>query len=252
MQLAPPILAEKVSCAPVLVIVLQRNQGVEHRDDLAADDADLRRWDHEDEVVAADVPHEPAGIQHPLDHIVQDARQQVDDPVAVVVAVPVVELLEVVEIRVTDRELALCSSWRRISRSISVVPGSRVDGCTDTSRSVRTSIASRRERCSAGENSPVITSSVPAENQLCTSSRIVPAREHHRGNDRGERVALECANQVHAASPRPVCVHEEEAGEAAQYDGLNVRRVGKNLERKVLDLGPMPNEVRNRSASGEW
>ena len=77
--------------------------------------------------------------------------------------------------------------------------------------------------------------------------RVVPAREHHRGNDRGEGVTLERAHEVHAAGPCAVCVHKQEAGESAQHDGLNVRRVGKNLEREVLDLGPMPNEVRNRS-----
>jgi hypothetical protein len=66
---------------------------------------------------------------------VQDAREQIDDPVAVVVAVPVVEFLEVVEVGIADGEFA-----------------------------------SSRARCSAGEKIPVITSSAPAPNQDCTCS----------------------------------------------------------------------------------
>ena len=62
---------------------------------------------HEDEIITADVPDEPPGAQHPLDHVVENARQHVDDPVAVVVAVPVVEFLEMIEVGVADRELAL-------------------------------------------------------------------------------------------------------------------------------------------------
>ena len=35
----------------------------------------------------------------------QDPRENVDDPVAIIIAVPVVELLEVVQVGVADREL---------------------------------------------------------------------------------------------------------------------------------------------------
>ena len=105
MQLATPVFAEEVARPPVLVVVLQRHQGVEHLQNLAAHRADLRRRDDEDEVVAADVPHEAARAHEALDHVVQDAGENVDDPVAVVITVPVVELLEVIEVGVADRKL---------------------------------------------------------------------------------------------------------------------------------------------------
>src|SRR5207245_4747928 len=85
----------------------------------------------EDEVVATDVPDEAPADEQPFHDVVQDARQDVDDPITVVVAVPVVELLEVIEVRVADGEqLAvlhappdLALDLRRAGK-----PGGRVDG----------------------------------------------------------------------------------------------------------------------------
>ena len=50
-------------------------------------------------------PTKPFGAQQALHHVVEDPGQQIDDPVAVVIAVAVVEFLEVIQVRVADREL---------------------------------------------------------------------------------------------------------------------------------------------------
>ena len=56
--------------------------------------------------------------------------------------------------------------------TISVVPGIRVLGCTETSRWVRTRSASSRARCSSRGKTPVRISSAPAANQpwICSAS----------------------------------------------------------------------------------
>jgi len=104
-QLTSTILAEKIARPPVLVIVLQRDQGIEDVEYLAADRTDFLRRNDEDEVVATDVSHESARAEQALDHVVEDPGQEVDDPIAVVVAVAVVEFLEVIEVGVANREI---------------------------------------------------------------------------------------------------------------------------------------------------
>jgi hypothetical protein len=49
--------------------------------------------------------HEPARAHKSLYDVVQDPGENVDDPVAIVIAVAVVELLEVIQIGVADRKL---------------------------------------------------------------------------------------------------------------------------------------------------
>ena len=77
-----------------------------------------------------------------------------------------------------------------------------MDGCTDTSRSVRTSIASRRARCSAGEKMPVITSSAPAPNQAWTCSAWWSAASTVTGTMAVKASQLEPADQVDARGRR--------------------------------------------------
>ena len=44
-------------------------------------------------------------LREPPHDIAQDAREEQDDTVAMIIAVPVIELLEVIQIRLTDGEL---------------------------------------------------------------------------------------------------------------------------------------------------
>src|SRR5215212_3791389 len=105
MELPTSVLPEKVPGAPILIVILERNERIEDLENFAAHWTDVARRDDEDEVVAADVPHEPPRPHQSLHDIVQNPGQDIDDPIAVVVAVAIVELLEVVQIGVADRKL---------------------------------------------------------------------------------------------------------------------------------------------------
>ena len=83
MQLPAPVLAEEIPCPPVLVTVLQRNQGIEHVQYFGTDQADLVRRHDEDEIITPNVPHETARAKQALDDVVKKPGQQVDDPVAI-------------------------------------------------------------------------------------------------------------------------------------------------------------------------
>src|SRR5690606_37965258 len=79
------------------------DQLVEQLDDLLAADAHLVERHVEDEIIAADVPDE-AVRRVALHDVAKHARQDAYDAVALVVTVPVVVLLEVVQVRVADGE----------------------------------------------------------------------------------------------------------------------------------------------------
>ena len=198
MQLAAPVLAEEVPRPPVLLVVLQRDQRVEHVEDLAADRADLRRRNDEDEVVATDVPDEPARTEQPLHDVVQDPGQQVDDPVAVVVAVAVVELLEVVEVGVADGEL-LAGLQPAADLALDLggarQPGGGMDRDValgaDQHRVEPRPLLRRRE--DAGDDLVG-----PGRKPVLDLLRMVVRRQHRHRDDRGERVALEPPDQVDA------------------------------------------------------
>src|SRR2546427_12225695 len=97
-------LFRSVPRAPVLLVVLVRDQGVEPLQHLPAYVRDSVERDDEDEVVSADMPHESTLPQHPFHHVVQDAGQDIDNAIAVIVAVAIVVLLEMIQIRVADGE----------------------------------------------------------------------------------------------------------------------------------------------------
>src|SRR5437879_2052205 len=103
-QLAAAVLPKVVPSAAVLFVVLVRDERVEHLEHIPAHVGDRLERNHADEVVASDVPHEAAAAQLPLHHVVEAARQDVDDTIAVVVAVAIVVLLEVIEVGVAHRE----------------------------------------------------------------------------------------------------------------------------------------------------
>ena len=79
---------------------------------------------------------------------------------------------------------------RVISASISSVPGSRVDGCTNVSRSERRRSKSSRWRASAAGSPSRSTSSAPASKARAAVG-VVRSAEDHRRDDAGVRVALE-------------------------------------------------------------
>src|SRR5436309_8046052 len=130
-QLTAPILAEVVPGPAVLLVVLVRNQRVEHLEHLAAHVGDRVEWDDEDEVVPADVPDEPAVAEQSFHDVVEDARQDVDDPIAVVVAVAIVVLLEMIQVGVTyGEQLAVFHASPDLTLDLGGArqAGGRVDG----------------------------------------------------------------------------------------------------------------------------
>src|SRR5690606_28202404 len=92
----------------VILGVLIRDQLVEHLDDLLAARTHPVERDVEDEVIAADVANE-ALRRVTLHDVAQQSGEHPDDAITLVVAVPVVELLEVVQIGVADREELIAS-----------------------------------------------------------------------------------------------------------------------------------------------
>src|SRR5436309_14366317 len=107
-QLAAAVLPKVVPSAPVLFVVLVRDERIEHFEHVPAHVGDRLEWNHADEIVPPDVPHEAAAAQLPFHHVVEDARQDVDDAIAVVVAVAIVVLLEVVELGIAHGEQVAC------------------------------------------------------------------------------------------------------------------------------------------------
>ena len=149
-------------------------------------------------------PTKPSSPQTPFTTSCRILREDPDDPVAVVVPVPVVEFLEVIEVRVAHRELlARRRGVAPISASISIVPGSRVDGWTHEvavgpaqHRVEPRSSLRWRPSCSR------TTSSAPARERRRERRRVV-AGQHDGRHDAGVRVALEpAARAVHRARIR--------------------------------------------------
>ena len=95
---------KKYPGATILLRILIRDQRVEDRDDLGADLGHRGNRDDEDEIVAADVADEALLVTHAFDDVVQNLRENSDDAIALVIRVPIVELLEVIEVGVARRE----------------------------------------------------------------------------------------------------------------------------------------------------
>src|SRR3990172_4428462 len=103
-----PVLPKEVPGPAILAVVLQGHQRVEDREDLTADFLYVVDTNHEDEVIAPNVPHESGPGAQSLDHVPQHLGENIDDPVAVVVAVPVIELLEMIDVGVAHRKDLAC------------------------------------------------------------------------------------------------------------------------------------------------
>src|SRR5258705_7199438 len=104
MKLAASVVAEEIAGTTVLLRILIGNEEIEHVHDLRAGFSHRLRRHDEDEVVATDVSDEALLSTQPLHDVVQDLREYSNDAIAVVVRVPVVELLEVVEVGIAHRK----------------------------------------------------------------------------------------------------------------------------------------------------
>src|SRR5688572_22411288 len=100
---ATPIAPEKVPGPTIVFRVLVWDQLVEDLDDLFTAHPHLIQCDREYEVISADMTNE-ALIRVALHQVPQNPREQFDHPVAFVVAVSIVEFLEVIQVGVTDRK----------------------------------------------------------------------------------------------------------------------------------------------------
>src|SRR5439155_23121541 len=87
-----------------LLVVLLGARGAEHLRPLPADARDGGERDAKKQASPADMPHESTVAEHPFHHVVQDAGQDIDDAIAVIVAVAIVVLLEMIQIRVAHSE----------------------------------------------------------------------------------------------------------------------------------------------------
>jgi hypothetical protein len=215
-----------------------------HRKHLSADQADVRGGNDEDEVIASDVAHEAAMTEQSFHHVVQDPRQNVNHPVAVVVAVPVVVFLEMIQIGVADREFL---------GALEAAPDFPLDfrGARHAGGRMHRHVALAaqeqgfepgalfRRREDAGENF-VRPGGEPRLHLL----GIVRPREDQGGNDRGERVALQVPDELEAGCAHPVGVDEQKTGVAPEDDGLDLGRVGKGFQGEALAFGPLPDQVR--------
>src|SRR5688572_18469021 len=102
-DITAPVTPEEVARAAVLLGVLIRDQLIEDLEDQLAAGTHLIQRDVEDEIVATDVTDEAfRGVS--LHDVAQQTGEHADDAVALVVAVAVVELLEVVQVGVADGE----------------------------------------------------------------------------------------------------------------------------------------------------
>src|SRR5688572_18406576 len=102
MELSPTILTEEVARPSIRFGVLKWHKQVEHFDDLGANGLNRASRNDEDEVVAADVTDEPLLTAHPFHDVMQYTSQYANHTVAFVIAVSVVEFLEVIQVRIRD------------------------------------------------------------------------------------------------------------------------------------------------------
>src|SRR5438309_267774 len=99
------VLTKEITRPTVLFRVLVWRQQIECSNDLSA-----HRWNRvvrydEDKIVATNVPDKSVFATRSLHHVVQQLRQNSNDPVAFVVAVTIVEFLEVIQVGVANGEV---------------------------------------------------------------------------------------------------------------------------------------------------
>ena len=249
MQLAAPVLAEVVPRAAILLVVLIRDQRIEHEQDLVAHQRDLRQRDHEDEVVSADVSDESLRPQHPLDHVVQNPRQEIDHPVAVVIAVAIVEFLEVIQVGVADREL-LAALHAPADLALDLggprEPRGRVHRHVPLGAGDQTVQPARLlHRLEHGGQHLIRARREP----LLHVIRHVPPRDRGQRHDGRIRIRLQPAAELHPLRLVPVGVHHDELRQRAEHPLLHLRRLPQGDDRQPLAVDPTGDEVRDWTTS---
>src|SRR5437868_2430620 len=104
-ELAPAILAEEVAGAAILLRILVRREQIERGHNLSTNRRDRVVRYYEDKIIAANVPDKSVLAAGSLHHVVQKLGENADHAIPLVVAVAIVEFLEVIEIRVANSEV---------------------------------------------------------------------------------------------------------------------------------------------------
>ena len=188
-------------------------------------------------------PTKPVRAEHAFHHVVQDPGQQVDDPVAVVVGVAVVELLEVIEIRVADSKfLARLQVPADLPLDLGGArhPGAGMHG--------HVALGAHQHRIEAG---PLLGRGEdggqdlvgPGGKPVLHGDRIVGALEHRDRDDGAERISLEPGNERPGLRAHSFAIDEEQAWVAPEDDRLDLVPAGQDDERKALVFRPAAHEV---------
>ena len=245
-QLAAPILTEVIAGPPVLFVVLIRYQRVEHFEHLAARVWNGIEWDDEDEIVSADVPDEPPTAQQSLHDVVQNARHQVDDPIAVVVAVAIVELLEMVEVGIAyGEQLAVLHPPPDLALDLGRAgqAGGRVHRHVPRGpRQEPVEPARLLHRLEQWADHLVRTRVEPFLHPVGR----VPARQHGQRNDCRVGVPLQAAAELQALGTA-VGIDHQELGQRPEHALLHVRRVENRHDREPPAIDPACQEVGYRT-----
>ena len=137
-----------------------------------------------------------------------------------------------------------------ISRSISLVPGSRVDGWTLTFRSVlqQQDVEPRALLLRVEDRRQDLVGARP-EGLVHVRVRVIVHQERHR-DDGGVRVRLQTLAQRAPLGRCAVAVHQHHRGEGSQGHLLDLRGVTDRDRRESLPGDPCRYQLRHRSGRG--
>src|SRR5829696_3288057 len=177
----------------------------------------------------------------------EDPGENVDDAIALIVTVAVVEFLEVIEVGVADGEFLvgfqppadLPLDFGRARQS-----GGRVK--RDVAFSAHQHRVQPRPLLRRGKD--------PGDHLVHARGKpgldpfgMMRGGQGGHWNDGGEGVALETAHQTEAGVARVISIHEEEAGMAPQDDRLHFIRLAEHQEWEGVHPGPLAYQGRNRT-----
>jgi hypothetical protein len=179
---------------------------------------------------------------------VQDPGENVDDSIAVVIAVAIIEFLEVIEVRVADREFLVRlqpapdltldfgsprepRGW--VNRDVTFGP--------DQHGIHAGSLLRRREQ--SGEDL-VRPRCEPGLHLL----RMMGAGQSGYRHDGRKGIALKPPDQPHPNRSGVVPIHEEQTGVTPQHDGFDVVWLTEYEEGERMGGGPLADQCRHRTA----
>ena len=96
-----------------------------------------------------------------------------------------------------------------------------------------------------------MTSSAPEAEPGLNLIRVVGAGERGDGDDGGERVALEPADQPQPRPSRMVAVNEQHAGMTPQHDGFDFVRLAEHHQRERVGVAHWRTRAGTGHPSGE-